>query len=62
MIYIHHSYNRVVHTYTGKSPFEIFFSNFPPSPFDIVYGQQGGVRENIIGEALRAKKFVENIR
>jgi hypothetical protein len=27
-----------------------------------VYGNQGGVREDIIGEALKAKKFVEKIR
>jgi hypothetical protein len=29
---------------------------------DVVYGQQGGVREDITGEALKVEKFVENIR
>jgi hypothetical protein len=63
MIYIQHSYNRAIHTSTGKSPFETCFGYFPPSPLDVVYGQQGGVREDIIiGEALKVKKFVEKIR
>jgi hypothetical protein len=62
MIYIQHSYNRVVHTSTSKSPFETFFGYFPPSPLDVVYGQQGGAREDITREALKAKKFVEKIR
>jgi hypothetical protein len=29
---------------------------------DVVYGQQGGVRDDVIGEALKAEKFVEKIR
>jgi hypothetical protein len=29
---------------------------------DVVYGQQGGVREDITGEALKVEKFVEKIR
>jgi hypothetical protein len=62
MIYIQHSYNKVVHTSTSKSPFETFFGYFPPSPLDVVYGQQGGEREDITGEALRVEKFVGNIR
>ena len=32
------SYNRAVHTSTGKSPFETCFGYFPPSPLDVVYG------------------------
>jgi len=28
---------------------------------DIAYGQQGEVREDLIGDALRAEKFIENI-
>jgi hypothetical protein len=39
MIYIQHSYNRVVHTSIGKCPFEIFFQYLPPSPLDVVYGK-----------------------
>jgi hypothetical protein len=62
MIYIQHSYNRVVHTSIGKSPFEYLFGYFPPSPLDIVYGQQGGEREDITREVLKEEKFVENIR
>jgi hypothetical protein len=53
MIYIHHSYNRAFHTSNGKSPFETCFGHFPPSPLDVVYGQQGGVRENIIRDSLK---------
>jgi len=29
---------------------------------DIAYGKQGGVREDITGDALRAKKIIEKIR
>jgi hypothetical protein len=32
MIYIQHSYNRSIHAYIGKSPFETLFGYFPPSP------------------------------
>jgi hypothetical protein len=62
MIYIQHSSNRVVHTSTSKSPFENFFGYFPHSPLDVVYGHQGGVREEIIGEVLKVEKFFEKIR
>jgi hypothetical protein len=53
LIYIQHSYNRSIHTSSGKSPFANCFGYFPPSPFDVVYGQQGGVREDLIGDALK---------
>jgi hypothetical protein len=52
----------VVHSSIGKSTFEICFSFLSPSPLDVVYGHQGGVMEDTMGEALKAKKFVENIR
>jgi hypothetical protein len=29
---------------------------------DVVYGKQGGVREDLIGDALRETKIVEKIR
>jgi len=29
---------------------------------DIAYGQQGGAREDLTGDALRAKKFIDKIR
>jgi hypothetical protein len=53
MICIQHSYNKVVHIATGKSPFETLFLYFQPSPLYVVYGQQGGVREDTMGEALK---------
>ena len=62
LIYIKHSYNKAVHTSTGKPPFETCFSYFMPSPLDVVDVQQGGVREDITGEALKADHFVEKIR
>jgi hypothetical protein len=40
IVYIQHSYNRALHSSTNKSPFETCFGYLPPSPFDIVYGQQ----------------------
>jgi hypothetical protein len=61
MICIQHSCNKAIHTSTNKSPFETCFRYFPPSPLDVVYGQQG-VRENVKGEALKMEKFVEKIR
>jgi len=38
-------YNREIHTSNGTPRFETFFGYFPPSPLDVVYGQQGGVRK-----------------
>jgi hypothetical protein len=61
LIYTQHSYNRVVHTSTGKSPFETCFGYLPPSPLDFVYGQ-GGEREDLTGDALKVEKLVEKIR
>jgi hypothetical protein len=62
LIYKQHSYNRAVHTYTSKSPFETCFEYFPPSPLYVVYGKQGGVREELTGDALKEEKNVEKIR
>ena len=62
MAYIQNYYNRVVHTSTRKSPFETCFGYFPPSPLYITYGQQGGVREDLTGDALRAENFIGKIR
>jgi len=62
MVYIQHSYNRSVHNSTGKSQFEICFIYLLPSPFDIAYEQQGGVREDLTGYDLRVEKFIEKIR
>ena len=61
LVYIQHSYNRVVHTSTGKSPFDTCFGYFPPTPLDISYGQQGGVREDLTRDALMAENFIEKI-
>jgi hypothetical protein len=49
-------------TSTTRHPFETWFGYFPPSPLDVVYGKQGGLREDIIGEALKVEKFVDKIR
>ena len=62
LIYIQHSYNRAIHASTGQSPFETCFGYFPPSLLDVVYGEKGGVREDLTGDALRAEKIVEKIR
>jgi hypothetical protein len=58
-IYVQHSYNIVVHTSTGKSPFKTCFGYFPPFPLDVVYGQQGGVMDDIIVDALKEKKMLK---
>ena len=62
LIYIQHSYNKVVHTSIGKSAFETCFGYFPPSPLDFVYGQQEGVREDTSGEALKDGNFFDKIK
>jgi hypothetical protein len=62
LICIQYSYNRAVHTSTGKSPLETCFGYFPPSPLDVVYEQQRGVREDLIGDALKKEKNVEKIK
>jgi len=49
---IQHSYHRVVHGRTNKFLFETCFGYFPPSPLDVVYGKEGGVREETTGEEL----------
>jgi hypothetical protein len=60
LIYIQHSHNKAAHTSTGNSPFETCFAYLLPLPLDVVDGHQG-VREDVIGEALKAEKFVEKI-
>ena len=40
----------------GKFPFKICFGYFPPSSFNVVYGHQGGVTNNSIGDALKERK------
>jgi hypothetical protein len=52
MIYIQHSYNREIHTSTSKSPFEKCFRYLSPSCLEVVYGQKGGVREDLTKDAL----------
>jgi len=61
LVYIQHYYNRAVHTFTGNSPFETCFGYFPPSPLEIEYGQQGGVKEDIAGDSMRDENFIEKI-
>jgi hypothetical protein len=51
LIYIQHSYDRVVYTSTNKFPFENLFGYLPTLPLHVVYGQQGGAREDTVGEA-----------
>ena len=48
--------------FIGKSPFETCFGYFPPSPLDVVYGHRGGMGEGTRIEALKEKKFFENIK
>jgi hypothetical protein len=63
LVYIQHSYNRAVHTSTGKSPFETCFGYFPPSPLDIAYGAtRRSEGRSYKGDALRDKNFIEKIR
>jgi hypothetical protein len=38
------------------------FIYLPPSPLNVSHGQQGGVKEDIMREALRVDKFIEKLR
>jgi hypothetical protein len=62
LIYIQHSYNTEIYTSTRKLLFVTWFGYFPPSPLDVVYGQQRGVREDLREDALKVEKLVENIK
>ena len=42
--------------------FVVVYWNLPPSPLDVLYGKQGGVREELTGAALKLEKNVEKIR
>jgi hypothetical protein len=57
LIYVQQCYDRAVHTSTGKSHFETCFGYLPPSPLDVVYGQQGGVREELTRNTLKGFFF-----
>jgi len=50
-----------VQTSIGKSPSETCFGYFLPSPLNIAYRQQGGVKEDLTGDDLRAANFIEKI-
>lgn len=52
----------MVHASISNSPFEIFFGYVPLSLEDVVYGYQGGVREETLWEALKVEKFVDKIK
>ena len=56
VIYIQHSYNRVVHTSICKSPFETCFGCLSPSPLDITHGQQRGATKYTMSEAVKVEK------
>ena len=60
MVYKQHSYNRLVHTSIGKSPFKTCFGYFPSSPLDIAYGKQE-VMEDHTKYALKGNKKVKKI-
>jgi hypothetical protein len=62
LIYIQHSYNKAVHTSTSKLAFETCFGYLTPSPLDVVYGKQGGVKMDLTRDALNVEKIVENIK
>lgn len=62
LIHIQHYYNREVHACIGKFPFETCFGYFPPMPIDVVYGQQGGEKEDTASKVLRDKKIINKMR
>jgi hypothetical protein len=54
-------YTKAMHTLTNKSPFENCLGYFPPFPLDVIYGQQGGAREDTTREALEDEGYINKI-
>jgi hypothetical protein len=55
VVYIQHSYNKVVHSLTQKSPLEACYGYFPPSPSDVVYGQKEEDDQEVHSTAFHPK-------
>ena len=43
--YLHHAYNRALHSSTQSSPFETSFGYLPKVPLDLMYGRDVDVNE-----------------
>jgi hypothetical protein len=57
--YVHHAYNRALHSSTQCSPFETCFGYLPKVPLDTMYGRD--VDSNEEKNEDRARKFIHRI-
>jgi hypothetical protein len=58
--YVHHAYNRSLHSSTQSSPFETCFGYLPKVPLDLMYGRDVDVNEERTED--RACKFIQRIQ
>jgi hypothetical protein len=58
--YVHHAYNRALHSSTPSSPFETRFGYLPKVPLDLMYGRDINVNEEMIED--RPHKFIQRIQ
>jgi hypothetical protein len=58
--YVHHVYNRALHSSTQSSSFETCFGYLPKVPLDLMYGRDADVNEELIED--RARKFIQRIQ
>ena len=59
--YLQFAFNRVVHSFSGTSPFEACYGYLPPSPFDMVFTVGTDHHGKVATERLNAQKFLEKI-
>ena len=62
MLYIQHSYHRLIHNSNSNSPFETCFGDLPLSPFDYIFGQHENSNETLVKEEKHVMKFIEKIQ
>ena len=54
--YVHHTYNKALHSSTNRSPFETCYGYLPKSPMDFVFSDEA--KEDGYDNADKAMKFI----
>lgn len=58
--YVHHAYNRALHSSTGRHPFETCFGYLLKSPMDFMFGAEA--REDRHVDADKEINFIQRIQ
>jgi tagatose-1,6-bisphosphate aldolase non-catalytic subunit AgaZ/GatZ len=58
--YVQHAYNRAIHSYTHRYPFETCFGYFPKSPLDFIFGKDSIVDGH--SDAEKHTKLIQKIQ